>query len=170
MATELEQLVAVNGKDKILMFRKLGDKAAAAKLALQTEHSWEYERSTDSTKTKDGSVSSNGGLEVTLKIEAVSTRDPLNEMLKQSVVEGFKLEVWEIDLAGKKDSNGKYPALYAQGALKSWEVPSNVEDLETLETEMNIDGKPVEGYATLTAEQEAEILYAFKDVTAIEDR
>ena len=39
------------GKDRILMFRKKGDKTAAAKLALQTEHKWEYERKTDSTKT-----------------------------------------------------------------------------------------------------------------------
>lgn len=29
---------ALLGKDKILMFRKFGDKKAAAKLALQTEH------------------------------------------------------------------------------------------------------------------------------------
>lgn len=40
------------GKNKILMFRKLGDKTAAAKLALQTEHTWKYERSTDSEKQK----------------------------------------------------------------------------------------------------------------------
>lgn len=109
---------------------------------------------------------SDGGLEVTLSIEAVSSRDELNKMLKQSVVDGFKLEVWEIDLAGQKSSD-KYPALYAQGSLASWEVPSNVEDLETISTEMTIDGKPVEGYATLTAEQEAAIRYAFVDTTQI---
>lgn len=154
------------GKDKILMFRKLGDKKAAAKLALQTEHSWNYERSNDVKKTKDGAVTSDGGLEVTLSIEAVANRDELNKMLKQSVEQGFKLEVWEIDLAGTKQG-AKYPALYAQGSLSSWEVPSNVEDLETISTEMTIDGKPVEGYATLTAEQEAAIQYAFADTTAI---
>ena len=154
------------GKDKILMFRKLGDKTAAGKLALQTEHTWKYERKNDIKKTKDGAVSSDGGLEVKLSIEAVSSRDELNKMLKKSVVEGFKLEVWEIDLAGAKVGN-KYPALYAQGSLSSWEVPSNVEDLETISTEMTIDGKPAEGQATLTAEQEAAIQYAFADTTAI---
>jgi TP901-1 family phage major tail protein len=51
--------------------------------------------------------------------------------------------------------------------LSKWEVPANVEDLITLQTEMAIDGKPVPGYATLTAEQEAEVLYAFTDTTAI---
>lgn len=153
------------GKNKILMFRKLGDKTAAAKLALQTEHKWKYERKNDSTATKDGSVVSDKGLEVTLSIEAVTSRDDVNKMLKKSVVDGEKLEVWEIDLAGEKQSE-KYPALYAQGALSSWEVPDNVEDLETLSTEMTIEGKPVEGYATLTASQVEEINYAFKDTTA----
>lgn len=155
------------GKNKILMFRKLGDKTAAAKLALQTEHKWKYERKNDSTATKDGSVVSDKGLEVTLSIEAVTSRDDVNKMLKNSVVNGEKLEVWEIDLAGEKQGE-KYPALYAQGALSSWEVPDNVEDLETLSTEMTIEGKPVEGYATLTASQVEEINYAFKDTTVSE--
>nr|DAH03621.1 MAG TPA: major tail protein [Caudoviricetes sp.] len=157
--------MAIFGKNKILMFRKLGDKTAAAKLALQTEHTWKYERSTDSEKTKDGAIVKDGGLEVTLSIEAVTSRDDVNKMLKNSVVNGEKLEVWEIDLAGEKQGQ-KYPALYAQGALSSWEVPDNVEDLETLSTEMTIEGKPVEGYATLTASQVEEINYAFKDTTA----
>lgn len=155
------------GKNKILMFRKLGDETAAAKLALQTEHTWKYERSLDSEKTKDGAIVKDGGLEVTLSIEAVTSRDDVNKMLKKSVVDGEKLEVWEIDLAGEKQGE-KYPALYAQGALSSWEVPDNVEDLETLSTEMTIEGKPVEGYATLTASQVEEINYAFKDTTASE--
>lgn len=44
--------MAVFGKDKILMFRKLGEKNAAAKLALQTEHSWNFERSMMRLKQK----------------------------------------------------------------------------------------------------------------------
>ena len=87
-------------------------------------------------------------------------------MLKNSVVQGYKLEVWEIDLAGEKQGE-KYPALYAQGSLGSWEVPDSVEDLETLSTEMTIEGKPVAGYATLTADQVKEISYAFADTSAI---
>lgn len=160
--------MAIYGKDRILMFRKLGDKKAAAKLALQTEHKWNFERSNNVTKTKDGAVTSDGGLEVKLSIEAVASRDEVNLMLKQSVMEGFKLEVWDIDLTDKK-ANGKYGATYAQGSLANWEVPSNVEELTTISTEMTIDGKPVDGEATLTAEQEAAIRYAFADTTAISD-
>ncbi|MBF0714493.1 phage major tail protein, TP901-1 family [Gemella sp. GH3] len=153
------------GKDKVLMFRKLGDKKAAAKLALQIEHKWEYERSTDITKTKDGAVVSDGGLETKLTIEAIATKDELNTLLKNSVIEGFKLEVWEVDLAGEKQG-GKFAALYAIGRLATWEVPANVEDLEQVSTEMTIEGVPQAGFATLSAQQQEEIMYAFKDTVA----
>lgn len=154
------------GKEKILMFRKFGDKTAAAKLALQTEHEWEYSRDADTTKTKDGAVVADGGLETKLSITAIGTKDELNEMLKKSVVDGYKVEVWEIDLSDKK-SNGKYGALYAIGRLSSWKVPANVEELVEIESEMSVEGKPQAGEATLTDEQVKEIQYTFQDTTAI---
>lgn len=154
------------GKEKILMFRKFGDKTAAAKLALQTEHEWEYSRDADTTKTKDGAVVADGGLETKLSITAIGTKDELNEMLKKSVVDGYKVEVWEIDLSDKK-SNGKYGALYAIGRLSSWKVPANVEELVEIESDMSVEGKPQAGEATLTAEQVKEIQYTFQDTTAI---
>lgn len=161
----MEQKTAIYGKDKILMFRKLGDKSAAAKLALQTEHKWEYERKNETKSTKDGAVVASGGLEVKLSIEALSSRDAVNELLADSVLKGYKLEVWEIDLSGTKNGD-KYPAKYAQGSLGKWEIPANVEDIEEISTEMAIDGIPQKGDATLTQAQEEEILYAFKDTTA----
>lgn len=154
------------GKEKILMFRKFGDKTAAAKLALQTEHEWEYSRDADTTKTKDGAVVADGGLETKLSITAIGTKDELNEMLKKSVVDGYKVEVWEIDLSDKKD-NGKYGALYAIGRLSNWKAPANVEELVEIESEMSVEGKPQAGEATLTAEQVKEIQYTFQDTTAI---
>lgn len=157
---------ALLGKEKILMFRKFGDKTAAAKLALQTEHEWEYSRDADTTKTKDGAVVADGGLETKLSITAIGTKDELNEMLKKSVVDGYKVEVWEIDLSDKK-SNGKYGALYAIGRLSSWKVPANVEELVEIESEMSVEGKPQAGEATLTDEQVKEIQYTFQDTTAI---
>lgn len=157
---------AVQGKDRILMFRVKGDKKAATKLSFQTEHKWKYERKTDSTKTKDGAVVSDGGLEVTLEIKGISSRDDLNITLANSVIKGQKLEIWDIDLAGEKQGD-KYPAIYAIGQLSSWEVPSNVEDLSEISTEASIIGIPKEGFATLTSEQEEAIQYVFADTVEI---
>lgn len=159
-------LKPIYGKDKILMFRLLEEasKQSAAKLALQTEHTLSAERSVDTTQTKDGAVTSDGGIEYSLDLTAIASQDEVNKMLKKSVDEQKVLEVWEINLAGEKQGE-KYPALYMQGKLESWELPANVEDLAEISTSMKIDGKPQEGYATISESDKKAILYAFRDVT-----
>lgn len=152
------------GKDKILMIRKLGDNANAARLALQIEHKLEYSRKADSVATKDGSVTTSNGLETTLTLKAVSSRSKVDKLLEDAVINDDVLEFWEVDLKGEKQGN-KYPAKYMRGTLSSWEVPANVEDLIEQEAEATIIGKPVDGYATITTEQESAIQYAFTDVT-----
>lgn len=76
----------IHGKDKILKFRLLeeADKKDGAKLALQTEHEWSYERENNSTITKDGNVQSSTGLTVTLDISAVVELEEIVEVEKVS--------------------------------------------------------------------------------------
>jgi TP901-1 family phage major tail protein len=157
----------IRGKDKILLFRKLEDagEETAAKLALQTTHTISYERDTNTTQTKDGPVNSNSNLTTTISIEALLTRDdPASALLRDAVIDGYKVEVWEVDLGSKGEGN-KYKALYGQGSLSSWEDPADVEEDATLSTEMAIDGELQKGEVTLTQEQESTIQYAFRDIT-----
>lgn len=166
----MAELKPVNGKSKFLLFRKLSEakNGAAKKLLLQTEHEWSFERDQEQIKTKDGAVIASGGMEVSLSISAVSSYDEVNEMLYDSVRKDEMLEVWEIDVSnpGKEDPE-KYMAKYARGKLASWTLPSSVEGLEELSTEMSIEGVPVEGEATLTEEQKLLIegAYDFVDTT-----
>ncbi|MCW6680881.1 phage major tail protein, TP901-1 family [Aerococcaceae bacterium NML130460] len=163
------ELNPVFGKQKFLLFRLLKEAGtkAAAKLALQMEHTFNYERETESTQTKDGSVTSSGGMEVTLDITAVSSRDDVNKMLFDAVVNDEVLEVWEVD-TGAPASGGKYKAKYARGRLNKWELPSAVDGVVEVSTSMSIDGVPVDGEVTLTDEQKLLIkaAYEFKDITA----
>lgn len=157
---------AIYGKDNILMFRLYADrdKANATKLALQTKHTWKYEAKSDSTDTKDGAINSPATPVATLEIEAISSLDDVNKTLKEAVMKSQLVEVWDINRADKQE-DGKYGAIYAQGYLQSWEVPSEVGKLVELKTTMNVDQQPQEGTATVTAEQENEIQYAFEDTT-----
>ena len=160
----------IYGKDKILMFRLLDNATEenATKLGLQIEHTLSSERNVDSTQTKDGPITSDGGVEYSLELTAVASQDDVNTMLKQSVDEQKVLEVWEINLAGEKEEE-KYPALYMQGKLESWELPANVEELAEISTTLKIDGKPQEGFATLSKEEEQAILYTFRDTTPYQE-
>lgn len=168
----MTELNPIHGKNKILKFRLLEEAATekAARLALQTEHSWNYSRDNESIQTKDGNISSSAGLEVTLDITAISSYDAVNDMLFKAVRDNKKLEVWEIDITQKgteTENQGKYKAMYAQGDLSEWALPNNVESLVELSTNMTIDGVPVEGWATLTPEdiQEIQAAYSFRDTT-----
>ncbi len=160
--------LAQKGKDHILMVRLLDDAnaKAAAKLALQIEHSWSYSRSNSATETKDGTINAPGGLATTLNLTAISTNDDVNKMLKRSVIEGKKVEFWDIDLASFDETTKKCHAIYAQGSLESWEVPKPVADYINISTTANIDGTPQEGEVTLDPTQVDQILYAFRDITA----
>ena len=166
----MAELSPVFGKQRFLLFRVLGEKKVASKLALQTEHTWSYERETDSTATKDGNITSSGGLEVSLEISAVSTRDEVNEMLFDAVIKDKILEVWEVD-AGAPTSGNKFKAKYARGRLNKWELPNAVDGTVEVSTSMSIDGVPVDGEATLTEAQQLLIkaAYEFKDTTTETD-
>lgn len=172
MAVQEKTLDPVHGKTRFLLFRVLSKarEGAAAKLALQTEHEWSYERDVETTATKEGALTSSGALEVSLEITAIASRDAVNEMLFDAVLKDEVLEVWEVDLATKQ-SNGKYKAKYARGRLSEWTIPSSVEGFVELQTTMSIDGVPQDGEVTLTEGQLLAIneVYKFRDLAQVSD-
>ncbi|MGX2944220.1 phage major tail protein, TP901-1 family [Enterococcus alishanensis] len=160
-------MTAVQGKDRILLVRRLDEATTtdAKKPLYQIEHEWDYSRSNDAQQTKDGSVSTVGGLEVTLSLNGLASRDDENMYMKKSVEDGAMMEFWDVDLKGEQ-KDGKYPATYARGYVNSWTLPANVEDLVEIETEATIEGKPVDGFATVANAVVEEAQYVFADTTA----
>lgn len=157
------------GKNKVLLFRllsKQGDEAAK-KLVFQTNHSFSYSRELDRVVTKDGSLVKVGGLEAEVEIEAIAAQgDKVSAMLKDSVKDGEKLELWEVEI-DPDDDVGPYNAVYAQGYLESWEESSDAEDESEVTGTFIVDLVPQEGTTTLDAEQLAAVQYAFTDTEAV---
>lgn len=158
------------GKDKILLFRRLVDQSKeAAKLVFQTEHTFSYSRDIDRIVTKDGTIIKVGELESEVSIEAIQAKkDPTAKMLRDAVVRGEKLELWEVTVDEELKEDGKYPAVYCQGYLDSWENGAGAEDEATVSSNFMVELEPQFGMATLTAEQEEAVQYAFKDTVAAE--
>ncbi|KNE22479.1 phage major tail protein, TP901-1 family [Virgibacillus pantothenticus] len=158
------------GKNKILMFRLLKDQSKeAAKLVFQTEHTFSYSRELDKIITKDGAVVKVGELETEVSIDAIQAKDdPVSDMLQTSVLKGEKLELWEVTVDEElKDQEGKYPAVYCQGYLDSWEPTASAEDESAVSSNFIVEMEPQFGMATLTEEQQQAVQYAFKDTTAV---
>ncbi|WP_077317574.1 phage major tail protein, TP901-1 family [Virgibacillus proomii] len=157
------------GKNKILMFRLLKDQSKeAAKLVFQTEHTFSYSRELDKIITKDGAVVKVGELETEVSIDAIQAKDdPVSDMLQTSVLKGEKLELWEVTVDEElKDQEGKYPAVYCQGYLDSWEPTASAEDESAVSSNFIVELEPQFGMATLTEEQQEAVQYAFKDTVA----
>jgi len=163
-----EQIQMLDGKNKILLFRRMKDQgASAAKLIFQTEHTFEYERELDAIVTKDGTVVKVGELETEVDIEAIAAKnDPVGSMLQSAMINGERLEIWEVNVDEDLADDGKYPAVYAQGYLSSWAPTASAEDESEISSTFIVDLKPQFGFATLTAEQQEEVQYAFKDTVA----
>ncbi|WZY01595.1 phage major tail protein, TP901-1 family [Bacillus sp. FSL W7-1360] len=162
----------MQGKNKILMFRNLKKQdEEAAKLVFQTEHTFSYSRSLDRIVTKDGTVVKVGELEAEVSIEAIQGKgDPVLAMLRDAAIKGEKLEIWEVSVdEDLKNEEGKYPAVYAQGYLDSWEPSASAEDEATVSSNFIVELEPQAGYATLTQEQEEAVQYAFRDTISSDD-
>lgn len=159
----------LEGKNKILLFRRLADQETdAAKLAFQTTHTFSYSRELESVITKDGSIVSPGDLESEVSIEALQSKDdPLATMLKEAVITGEKLELWEVTVdEDVQNEEGKYPAVYVQGYIGEWEEEAGAEDNATMSGTFTVEMEPQFGYATLTEDQQDAVQYAFRDTIA----
>lgn len=157
------------GINKILLFRELSkqDEEDAVKLVFQTGHTFSLSRSIDSVITKDGTINRVGELETEVSIEAIQAKDdPTGNMLRDSVIHGRKLELWEVTIDEElKNEEGGYPAIYAQGSLDQWEWDAEAEDESTVSSTFHVELKPQFGFARLTAEQEEAVQYAFRNTT-----
>lgn len=169
MATE-DVMQMQQGRNKFLMFRRYKDRNEedAKRLVFQTSHTFSYSRAMDRVTTKDGTLVRPGGLEANVAIEAIqAVGDPVAEFLQESVIKGEMLELWEIDYNEElKDEEGKFPAVYAQGYLDSWEVPADVEGEATISSNFNVEKEPQKGFATVPDDIAEMAQYAFRDTVA----
>lgn len=162
----------LQGKNKILLFRKLTESdKSAGKLVFQTEHTFSYSRSLDRIITKDGTVIKVGELEAEVSIDAIqSKKDQVFDMLQAAAIAGDKLELWEVTVdEDLKNEEGKYPAVYAQGYLDSWEPSSSAEDESAISSNFIVELEPQFGFATLTEKQLEAVQYAFTDTVATDE-
>ena len=161
----------LQGRNKILLFRRLGDTEDGAKLVFQTEHTFSFDRELEKIVTKDGTVIKVGELESEVSIEAIQAKeDAVFGMLQDAVIKGEKLELWEVTVDDDlKDEDDKYPAVYAQGYLEGWELPAGAEDEAEISSTFQVELEPQFGYTALTEEQMDAVQYAFIELDETQD-
>ena len=159
----------IKGNRIIYLYRILKDAATddATAVAFTTENSKSKSRDSDTVTTKDGTIRVPGEVETEISTTALfaSENDAMIDKLEKALDDGDKVEIWEVnmDKPGTSDNASKFAAKYFQGYVTSFELSSNSEDHAEASLYFGIEGKGVDGYATVTDEQRELAAYVFKD-------
>lgn len=159
----------IKGNRIIYLYRILKDAATddATAVAFTTENSKSKSRDSDTVTTKDGTIRVPGEVETEISTTALfaSENDAMIDKLEKALDDGDKVEIWEVNLdkPGTSDNASKFAAKYFQGYVTSFELSSNSEDHAEASLDFGIEGKGVDGYATVTDEQQELAAYVFKD-------
>lgn len=161
----------IKGNRIIYLYRILKDAATddATAVAFTTENSKSKSRDSDTVTTKDGTIRVPGEVETEISTTALfaSENDAMIDKLEKALDDGDKVEIWEVnmDKPGTSDNASKFAAKYFQGYVTSFELSSNSEDHAEASLDFGIEGKGVDGYATVTDEQQELAAYVFKDTS-----
>lgn len=161
----------IKGNRIIYLYRILRDAATddANAVAFTTENSRSKSRDSDTVTTKDGTIRVPGEVETEISTTALfaSENDTMISKLEKALDDGDKVEIWEVnmDKPGTTENQGKFAAKYFQGYVTSFELSSNSEDHAEASLDFGIEGKGVDGYATVTDEQQELAAYVFKDTS-----
>ena len=160
---------AVQGRQIVYLYRLLSEAGSEAgeTLAFTTDNSRTVSKDASATATKDGTIRTPGVAEV--EISANSILIAGDERLKrfEDAMDNDELfEIWEANMAepvGPEQFEGKY----FQGYLTQWDMNSAAEDMVDVSLSFGINGTGQRGNVTLTAEQQEEAGYAFRDTPAM---
>ncbi len=157
---------AVQGKEIIYLFRILKEAAtnAAVAMAFTTENERSKSKDADSVATKDGAIRVPGATEVEITATAIlAVGDDLAEKLEDAMDNDELMEIWEVNLAEKGSTDGKFKGRYFQGYLTEFSMSSSAEDHAEYSTTFAINGGGVKGEVTVSAEQQEIATYVFAD-------
>ena len=158
---------AVQGKRMVYLYRLHKDAATTdgATLAFVTENSRTKSKESESTVTKDGSITTPGAIEQEITSTSLLAKDSeMVEKLEDALDNGDLLDIWEANLdEPATEGSNKFKGRYFQGYLTELEKTSSAEEYVEVSLTFAINGAGVRGDVTVTAEQQEMANYVFAD-------
>lgn len=170
----MPELKALQGKYNILLFRLLKDatQKKGAKIALQTDHTFNSSVSSNAVQTKDGPIIAPGSPEKTYDFNFIAAEgDTLRTELKKAHDNNELVECWnpQIDPSKLGGKNSKHPGSYCQGYITSYSESSPSDGNVTISMTLQVEMLPKDGQITLDAEQSAALQYEFRDTEVVSE-
>ena len=162
---------AVQGKKIIYLFRILKDAASkdAVAMAFTIENERSKSKDSESTVTKDGSITTPGAVEIEISATAILAKgDDLAERLEDAMDNDEIIEIWEANLDEPVGEGGnKFKGRYYQGYLTEFTLTSSAEEHAEYECTFAVNGNGVKAPSgiTVSADQQDVANYVFADTT-----
>lgn len=157
----------VHGKRIVYLYRLHKDAATTdgATLAFVTENSRTKSKESESTVTKDGSITTPGAIEQEISSTSILAKNnELVEKLEDALDNGDLLDIWEANLDEPAETGeNKFKGRYFQGYITELEQTSSAEEFVELSHTFAINGAGVRGDVTVSAEQQEMANYVFAD-------
>lgn len=163
---------AVQGKKIIYLFRILKDAKTkpAVTMAFTTENERSKSKDSETTVTKDGSITTPGAVEIEISATAILAKgDTLADELEDAMDNDEIIEIWEANLDEPIGEGGnKFKGRYYQGYLTEFTLTSSAEEHVEYECTFAVNGSgaKAENGITVSAEQQEVAGYVFTDTTA----
>ena len=160
----------IKGDKLVFYYRLLKNEKTkdAMMIGYQTEGGENLSRDSDTTATKSGPIPVPGTLEVELSFTALVEKNGTAEKeLKSALYDSEKVEIWLVNLGRPSTEANKYDASYYQGIVSQFEKSADADDFATYATTFKGEGKPQDGYVTVTKEEEEALAYAFRDLAKV---
>lgn len=141
-----------NSNDRIILFRKAGEKVDATKMLFLTEYGLSHEADTDTEDTMDGSYNTGGSVESTMSGTAkMFYGDDFADEIEDAVVDRVLYEAWEVEsrIPSKNGDATKFKAKYFQGFHNKFELKAEANGIDEYEYEYGVNGRFQRGFATL---------------------
>ncbi|EKW99381.1 phage major tail protein, TP901-1 family [Ligilactobacillus saerimneri] len=134
----------------------------------QTSLSFDPQRDSDTTQTKDGAVGTTSSLETEIEVEFVNNISKVSDDLYEALLENEKVEIWIVNLK-RKNSAGKLFSWYAQGSVTEDSNDNDPDDNSTRDVTFSVDGVPQRGWLELPESAKEELAYVFRGIGVISD-
>lgn len=160
---------AIQGKRIVYLFRIASESTTTAgkRIPFVTEDSRTKSKDADSTATKDGSIRTPGTAEVEISTTLILSKgDEIVSKLEDAMDNDELIEIWEanLDEPGTSEGSGnKFKGMYFQGYITEFEQTASAEDHVEVSLTFGINGSGKRGDVTVSAEEQEDANYLFKD-------
>ncbi len=158
----------VQGNSLKMFYRRLSwaKNREAELVPYQTSVKLSFKRDSDSKKTKDGNISTSASLETELELEFYNNSSVPADEFYRSILKNEKVEGWIVDI-DRTNKDGMNFAWYVQATISDDETEAKTGDVSERTIKFSVNGTPKQGWLVLTKDQQEQVDYVFRGLTAI---